>query len=94
MLSNTYSVSITYKHTSLPDISELVVHISHVVFDVHGDAGRLQHLHVELLREGTNKQSSDGVDAGDLIRHAELFGLVPVLQVQHTCREKAGEQGD
>lgn len=68
----------------VPDISELVVHIPHVIFDVDGDAGRLQHLHGELLREGTNEQSSDCVDAGDLIRHAELFGLVPVLQVQYT----------
>lgn len=68
----------------VPDISKLVVHIPHVVFDVDGDARRLQHLHGELLREGTNKQSSDCVDAGDLIRHADLFGLVPVLQVQHT----------
>lgn len=75
--------------TSLPDIVELVVHIPHVVFDVDSDAGRLQHLHGELLREGTNKQSSDSVDAGDLIRHADLFGLVPVLQVQCTCRQKA-----
>lgn len=74
--------------TSLPDIVELVVHIPHVVFDVDSDAGRLQHLHGELLREGTNKQSSDSVDAGDLIRHADLFGVVPVLQVQHTCRQK------
>lgn len=73
------SVFITHNCTSLPDISKLVVHIPHVVFDVDGDAGRLQHLHGELLREGTNKQSSDGVDAGDLIRHANLFGLIPVL---------------
>lgn len=82
------------KHSSLPDISKLIVHIPHVVFDVDSDARRLQHLHGELLREGTNKQSSDCVDAGDLIRHADLFGLVPVLKVQHTYRQRAGEQGD
>lgn len=87
-------LSHTHKHTSLPDIGELVVHIPHVIFDVNGDAGRLQHLHGELLREGTNKQSSDSVDAGDLVRHADLFGLVPVLQVQYTYRQKAGEQGE
>lgn len=79
---------------SLPDISEFVVHIPHVVFDVDGNAGRFQHLHGELLWEGTNKQSSDSVDASDLIRHANLFGLVPVLQVQHTYKQKAAEQGD
>lgn len=68
----------------VPDISELVVHVPHVVFDVDGNAGRLQHLHGELLREGTDEQSSDCVDAGDLIRHADLLGLIPVLQVQYT----------
>lgn len=68
----------------VPNVCELVVHIPHVVFDIDSDAWRLQHLHCELLWEGTNKQSSDCVDAGDLIRHADLFGLVSVLQVQHT----------
>lgn len=72
----------------LPNVGQLVVHVPHVVFDVNCDAWRLQHLHGELLRKGTNKQSSDCVDAGDLIRHADLFGLVPVLQVEHTCRQK------
>lgn len=81
------------QHTTLPDIAELVVHVPHVVFDVDGNAGRLQHLHGELLREGTNKQSSDSVDAGDLIRHADLLGLVPVLQVQYTCGQKVWEHG-
>lgn len=101
MFSNTFSESLIphpcFSHTNAwlsPDIGELVVHIPHVVFDVDGDAGRLQHLHVELLREGTDEQGSDRVDGGDLIGHAELFGLVPVLQVQHTYKEKAGEQGD
>lgn len=84
---------ITHKHSSLPDICELVVHVPHVVFDVDRDTRRLQHLHGELLREGTNEQSPDGVDAGDLIRHAVLFSLVPVLQVQHTYRQTAGRQG-
>lgn len=84
---------ITHKRVSLPDIRELVVHIPHVVFDVDSDTGRLQHLHGELLWEGTNKQSSDRVDAGDLIGHADLFGLVPVLQVQHTYKQKTGERG-
>lgn len=84
----------TNKRASLPDIAELVVHVPHVVLDVDGDAGRLQHLHGELLREGTNEQSPDSVDAGDLVRHADLFGLVPVLQVQHTCRQNAGGQRD
>ena len=78
----------THKHRSLPDVVELVVHVPHVIFDIDCNTGRLQHLHGELLREGTNKQSSDSVDAGDLIRHADLFGLVPVLQVQYTCRHK------
>lgn len=73
---------------SLPDVAELVVHVPHVVFHVDGNAGRLEHLHGELLGEGTNEQSSDSVDAGDLIRHADLFGLVPVLQVQYTCRQR------
>lgn len=88
-----YSASQFITNIALPDISELVVHISHVIFDVDGDTGRLQHLHGELLREGTNKQSSDSVNAGDLIRHADLFGLVPVLQVQHTCRHENREAG-
>lgn len=81
-------LSRTKPNKSLPDIAELVVHVPHVIFHVDGDTGRLQHLHGELLGEGTNKQSSDSVDAGDLIRHADLFGLVPVLQVQYTCRQK------
>lgn len=80
---------IMHKHTSLPDIIELVVHIPHVVFDINSNTGRLQHLHVELLREGTNKQSSDSVNASDLIRHADLCGLVPVLKAQYACRQKA-----
>lgn len=96
MLSSTYhfvsmfiSDKYIYIYISLPDISEFIVHIPHVIFDVDGDTRRFQHLHCELLWEGTNEQSSDCVDAGDLIRHADLFGLVPVLQVQHTCRQKA-----
>lgn len=72
---------------SSPDVTELIVHVPHVVFDVDGHAGGLQHLHGELLREGTNKQSSDSVDAGDLVGHADLFGLVSVLQVQNTCKQ-------
>lgn len=83
----------TFCSTSVPDIGELVVHVPHVVFDVDGDAGRLQHLHVELRCEGTDEQSSDGVDAGDLVGHADLFGLVSVLQVQHTCAQRAGQRG-
>ena len=80
-------------HTSLPDIAELVVHVPHVVFDVDRDAGRLQHLHVELLREGTDEQGPDRVDAGDLVGHAELLGLVSVLKVQHTCRQEGDRRG-
>lgn len=81
-----------------PDVAELIVHVPHVVLDVDGHAGGLQHLHGEVLREGTNKQSSDSVDAGDLVRHADLFGLIPVLQVQNTwkhikhCLKKARRQ--
>lgn len=77
-----------------PDVAELVVDVSHVVLHIDGDAGRLQHLHGELLREGTDKQSSDCVDAGDLIGHANVFGLVAVLQVQHTCRRERGSGGE
>lgn len=86
------------QHWSSPDVAELIVHVSHVIFDVDGHAGGLQHLHGEVLREGTNKQSSDSVDAGDLIGHADLFGLIPVLQVQNTwkhikhCLNKARRQ--
>lgn len=78
----------TFPQASLPDISEFIIHVPHVVFDVNRNAGRLQHLHGELLWEGTDEQSSDCVDAGDLIRHADLFGLIPVLQVQNTWRRK------
>lgn len=77
---------------SSPDVAELVVNVPHVVLHVDGDTGRLQHLHVELLREGTDKQSSDCVDAGDLIGHADVFGLVAVLQVEHTCGRERGRR--
>lgn len=78
---------ISQQNGSSPDVAELIVHVPHVVFDVDRHARGLQHLHGEVLREGTNKESSDGVDAGDLIGHADLFGLVPVLQVQNTWKQ-------
>lgn len=79
---------------SSPDVVELVVHVPHVILDVDGHAGGLQHLHGEVLREGTNKQGSDSVDAGDLVGHADLFGLVCVLQVQNTCKETKDSSTD
>ena len=70
--------------SSSPDVSELVVDVPHVVLDVDGHAGRLQHLHVELLGEGTDKQGPDGVSRSDLIGHPNLLSLLSILQVQNT----------
>ena len=93
LLNVSMSLYSSHRHKHVPDIAELVVHVPHVVFDVDRDAGRLQHLHVELLREGTDEQGSDRVDAGDLVGHAELLGLVSVLKVQHTCRQEGDRRG-
>lgn len=70
-------------HTHSPDISELIVHIPGLVFHIDGCAGRLQHLHVELMREGTNEQSSDCIYTCYLIRHAYLLCVISILQIQH-----------
>ncbi len=67
-----------------PDISQLIVHIPHVIFDVYSHAGGIQCLHSEVLREGTDKQSLDGVCTRQLIRHLDLFGLFSILQVDDT----------
>lgn len=68
----------------VPDVGQLIVHIPHVIFDVYSHIGRVQYLHVEVLREGTDEQSPDGVRTGHFIGHSDLFGLLSILQVEKT----------
>lgn len=67
-----------------PDVLQVIVDVAAGVFDVDGHVGRLQHLHGELMGEGSDKQSPQSVLTADLSRHPNLLCLLSILQVQHT----------
>jgi len=76
----------TFSARNPPDISQLIVHIPHVIFDVYSHTGGLQCLHGEMLGEGTDKQSPEVVCTGHVVGHSDLFCLFSILQVEDTYK--------
>lgn len=69
---------------NVPYITKFVVHFPCIILDVYCYIRRLQHLHVELLWEGTYKEGTDCVPTRYFIWHPYLFGFVSILQIKHT----------
>lgn len=77
---------------SSPNVLQVIVHVVAGVFDVDDHVGRLQHLDGELVREGVNKQSPQGISTADLCGHPHLLCLLPILQEQHTWHSTHRQQ--